>query len=56
MKTVQGATAPRSIAYCHWHNGLSDTARPVQTGAAGILFACAKCQVKHALTAIGDQP
>ena len=49
------AQRPRTIAHCHWHNGLSDTARPIQKGPAGILFACAKCRVKHGLTALGDQ-
>ena len=47
---------PRTIAWCHWHSGLSDTARPVQKGPAGVLSACAKCRVKHGLTPLGDQP
>lgn len=55
--------APRTVAYCNWHRGLSDTARLVQlpadqgsgSGAPG-LFACAPCREKHRLTPVGDQP
>jgi hypothetical protein len=47
---------PRLIAWCSWHNGLSDTARLVQVGGPGRLFACAKCRLKHNLIPLGDQP
>lgn len=48
--------APASIAWCSWHGSLSDTARLVQTGEAGRLFACAGCRIKYQLTPLGDQP
>lgn len=55
--------APRAIAYCHWHKGLSDTARLIRIpadqgsghGTPG-LFACAGCCQKRGLTPLGDQP
>lgn len=47
---------PRLIAWCSWHDGLSDTARLVQTGVAGRLFACDSCRLKYRLTPLGDQP
>ncbi|MEH0431303.1 hypothetical protein QBB34_34235 [Streptomyces stelliscabiei] len=55
------AEAPRTIAYCSWHKGLSDTARLIRvneaaTGPGGLLFACAGCRQKHDLTPLGDQP
>lgn len=54
MKT-DNTTPTRAIAHCHWHNGLSDTARLVQTGEAGRLFACAGCRLKYRLTPVADQ-
>lgn len=56
----QPPPGPRSIAWCHWHNGLSDTARLVRvheqaTTFGGALFACAKCRLQHNLLPIGDQ-
>lgn len=56
MKTARALPLPRAIAYCHWHRGLSDTARLVQAGLAGRLFACERCRLKHKLTPIADQP
>ncbi|MDX2515471.1 hypothetical protein PV355_09995 [Streptomyces stelliscabiei] len=50
------AEEPRTIAYCSWHNGLSDTARLVQTGEAGKLFACERCRIAHDLAPLADQP
>ncbi|MDX3777720.1 hypothetical protein [Streptomyces europaeiscabiei] len=47
---------PRLIAWCAWHNGLSDTARLVQTCEAGRLFACGSCRLKHGLVPLADQP
>lgn len=56
MKTDNAPQAPASIAWCSWHGSLSDTARLVQTGEAGRLFACAGCRIKYQLTPLGDQP
>ncbi|MFI2041018.1 hypothetical protein ACIOK4_44805 [Streptomyces bottropensis] len=47
---------PRLIAYCSWHGGLSDTARLVQSGPAGKLFACERCRTALGLVALADQP
>lgn len=47
---------PRLIAYCHWHNGLSDTARLVQIDTAGKRFACERCRITHNLAQLADQP
>ncbi|MDX3689967.1 hypothetical protein PV726_06365 [Streptomyces europaeiscabiei] len=47
---------PRLIAWCAWHNGLSDTARLVQTGTAGKLFACERCRIANDLVPLADQP
>ncbi|MDX2521391.1 hypothetical protein PV355_40690 [Streptomyces stelliscabiei] len=49
------AEEPRTIAYCSWHNGLSDTARLVQVGEAGKLFACERCRIAHDLVPLADQ-
>ena len=49
-------TTPRGVAYCSWHKGLSDTARLIQTGSAGRLFACEKCRTRYRLAPIADQP
>jgi hypothetical protein len=54
---------PRTIAYCNWHRGLSDTARLVRVpadqgsgrGAPG-LFACAPCREQHGLVPLEDRP
>lgn len=54
---------PRTVAYCNWHRGLSDTARLVRlpadqgsgSGTPG-LFACARCRQQHDLTPLEDQP
>ena len=47
---------PRTIAWCSWHNRLSDTALLVRihdqgsgTG-GGSLYACARCRQQHGLT------
>ncbi|MEV4863294.1 hypothetical protein [Streptomyces ossamyceticus] len=50
----------RPIAYCNWHQGLSDTARLIRveeaaTGPGGLLYACDLCQQKHGLTPLADQ-
>ncbi|MDX3831410.1 hypothetical protein [Streptomyces europaeiscabiei] len=50
------AENPRAIAWCSWHGGLSDTARLVQVGEAGKLFACARCRHAHDLAPLADQP
>ena len=47
---------PRLIAWCSWHNGLSDTARLVQIGEAGQMFACERCRLAHGLVPLADQP
>jgi hypothetical protein len=52
---------PRSIAWCSWHNGLSDTARLVgvheeATGPRGNLFACEGCRQKYDLIPLADRP
>lgn len=47
---------PRLIAWCSWHSGLSDTARLVQLGEAGRLFACERCRIAHNLVPLADQP
>ncbi|MFE7836878.1 hypothetical protein ACFU53_12735 [Streptomyces sp. NPDC057474] len=56
MDTGQDTGPPRTIAWCHWHDGLSDTARLVQTGEAGCLFVCAGCRLKHGLVPLANQP
>ncbi len=55
------AAAGRSIAWCWWHGGFSDTARLVrveETGSngRGTLFACADCRTRHGFVPIEDQP
>jgi hypothetical protein len=52
---VNQAEEPRLIAWCSWHGGLSDTARLVQAGTAGRLFACERCRIAHGLVALADQ-
>lgn len=54
--------APRTVAYCNWHRGLSDSSRLVQIPAdqgsgAGTpgLYACTRCREQHDLTPVGDQ-
>ena len=47
---------PRLIAWCAWHNGLSDTARLVQSGGGGNLFACERCRIANGLVPLADQP
>lgn len=52
--------APRRVAYCSWHRGLSDTAVLVRiheqaTTFGGSLLACAPCREQHSLTPLGDQ-
>lgn len=49
------AEEPRTIAWCSWHKGLSDTARLVQTE-PGKLFACEGCRISHHLVPVADQP
>jgi hypothetical protein len=46
----------RTIAWCSWHNGLSDTARLVQTGPDGHRFACDGCRESYRLSPLADQP
>ncbi|UUU25692.1 hypothetical protein [Streptomyces sp. DSM 40750] len=50
------AEEPRLIAWCSWHRGLSDTARLVQVGTAGKLFACERCRLANDLVPLADQP
>lgn len=45
----------RLIAWCGWHNGLSSTARLMETGPTGRWFACAKCRESYRLTPLADQ-
>lgn len=56
MAADQDTETPRAIAWCSWHRGLSDTARLVQLGEAGRLFACRGCRLKHGLAPLADQP
>ncbi|MDX2686868.1 hypothetical protein [Streptomyces scabiei] len=50
------AEEPRTIAWCSWHDGLSDTARLIQVGEAGKLFACGRCRLAYGLVPYADQP
>ncbi|MFI2714854.1 hypothetical protein ACH5AI_00720 [Streptomyces collinus] len=57
----QSPRPTRSIAWCSWHKGLSDTARLVgvhehAADLGGNLFACQKCREMYGLTPIADQP
>lgn len=45
---------PRAIAWCSWHNGLSDTTRLIHPGPDGHLFACNRCRQAYELTPIGQ--
>lgn len=56
VDTSRDTDLPRAVAWCSWHRGLSDTARLVQLGEAGRLFACRGCRLKHGLTPLADQP
>lgn len=56
MDTGQDIEVPRTIAYCSWHSGLSDTARLIQIGEAGKLFACERCRIAYDLVPLADQP
>ncbi|MFD9116220.1 hypothetical protein ACFU6M_06045 [Streptomyces bottropensis] len=49
------AEEPRTIAWCSWHKGLSDTARLVQVGEAGKLFACDRCRIAYDLVPYADR-
>jgi hypothetical protein len=53
---VNQVEQPRLIAWCSWHSGLSDTARLVQVGEGGRLFACERCRIAHDLAPLADQP
>lgn len=60
---TQPPPTPRRVAYCSWHNGLSDTALVVQINNdsasgpnGGLYYACAPCRQQHGLTPLGDQP
>jgi hypothetical protein len=55
VDTGQDDEAPRTIAYCSWHKGLSDTARLIQVGEPGKLFACERCRLAHGLVPLEDQ-
>jgi hypothetical protein len=56
VDTGPDTEAPRTIAYCSWHKGLSDTARLIQVGEPGKLFACERCRLAHGLVPLADQP
>ena len=55
MDTGQDTELPRLIAWCHWHDGLSDTARLMQVGEAGNLFACERCRIAHGLVPLAER-
>ncbi|WP_338897415.1 hypothetical protein WBG99_18850 [Streptomyces sp. TG1A-60] len=45
---------PRTIAWCSWHSGLSDTARPVRISLDGRVFACERCRQANNLTPLTE--
>ena len=56
----QNTDTPRGMAWCAWHDGLSDTARLIQaveaaTGSGGNQFACAGCRESYGLIPLADQ-
>lgn len=55
LQTGTETEEPRSIAWCGWHNGLSDTTRLIQTSPNGQRFACQLCRQKYNLTPLADQ-
>lgn len=60
MAETSRTTPPaRTIAYCSWHRGYSDTCRLVQQEDAGTmgpagLFACADCRNSFELLPVAD--
>ena len=59
---MKGPHGRRRIAWCSWHNGLSDTALLVRVhdGAAsgpngGLLYACARCRPMYGLTVLTER-
>ncbi|MEU9371249.1 hypothetical protein AB0D78_08240 [Streptomyces avermitilis] len=54
--TERGTDVPRGVAWCAWHEGLSDSARLVQDAAGNRRFACRSCRRSYDLVPIADAP
>ncbi|MEU8928800.1 hypothetical protein AB0D30_02850 [Streptomyces sp. NPDC048409] len=58
-QTADAAASPQKTGWCHWHKGLGDDPRQIQSVEAGSgsgapFYACARCRRRHRLTPMGE--